>query len=49
MIEFLRIPAGKFGEADDLGVFCAMFCSEFANYTVGQNLIIDGGQHHSIF
>jgi 3-oxoacyl-[acyl-carrier protein] reductase len=49
MIEFLRIPAGKFGEADDLGAFCAMFCSEFANYTVAQNLIIDGGQHHSIF
>jgi 3-oxoacyl-[acyl-carrier protein] reductase len=49
MIEFLRIPAGKFGEADDLGAFCAMFCSEFATYTVGQSLIIDGGQHHSIF
>lgn len=48
-IDFLGISADKFGEADDLGAFCAMFCSEFANHTIGQNLIIDGGQHHSIF
>ena len=49
IIEKLRIPADRFGEADDLGAFCALFCSEFANYTVGQSLIIDGGVHHSIF
>lgn len=48
-IELLRIPTGRFGEADDLAAFCALFCSEFANYTVGQSLVIDGGVHHSIF
>ncbi|MBR1175303.1 SDR family oxidoreductase [Bradyrhizobium sp. KB893862 SZCCT0404] len=49
IIDRLRIPAGRFGEADDVGAFCAMFCSEFANYTIGQSLIIDGGVHHSLF
>lgn len=37
------IPADKFGDADDLGAICAMFCSAQANYIVGQNLVIDGG------
>jgi 3-oxoacyl-[acyl-carrier protein] reductase len=45
----LRIPAARYGETDDLGAFVAMFCSEFANYTVGQSLLIDGGVHHSLF
>jgi 3-oxoacyl-[acyl-carrier protein] reductase len=49
MIERLRIPAGRFGEADDLGAICAMFCSQYANYIVGQSLLIDGGVHHSLF
>lgn len=49
IIERLRIPAGRFGEADDLGAFCALFCSEFANYTVGQSLVIDGGVHNGLF
>ncbi|WP_407123285.1 SDR family oxidoreductase [Bradyrhizobium sp. STM 3561] len=49
IIDRLQIPAGRFGEADDVGAFCALFCSEFANYTIGQSLIIDGGVHNSIF
>ncbi|WP_076858429.1 SDR family oxidoreductase [Bradyrhizobium mercantei] len=49
IIDILRIPAGRFGEADDVGAFCALFCSEFANYTIGQSLIIDGGVHNSLF
>jgi 3-oxoacyl-[acyl-carrier protein] reductase len=44
-----RIPAGRFGNPDDLGAFCALFCSEFANFTVGQNLVIDGGLIHGMF
>ncbi len=44
-----RIPAGRFGDSDDLGAFCAIFCSEFANFTVGQSLVIDGGLVHGMF
>jgi 3-oxoacyl-[acyl-carrier protein] reductase len=37
-----NIPAGRFGDPDDLGAFVAMFCSRQANYVVGQSLVIDG-------
>ena len=43
------IPSERFGDADDVGAFVAMFCSEFANYIVGQNLVIDGGATRSTF
>lgn len=49
IIDLLRIPAARFGEAEDVGAFCALFCSEFANYTIGQSLVIDGGVHNSLF
>lgn len=48
-IKQFRIPARKFGNADDLGAFVAMFCSEFANYMVGQSLAIDGGVTNATF
>jgi 3-oxoacyl-[acyl-carrier protein] reductase len=44
-----HIPSGRFGDADDVGAFVAMFCSEFANYTTGQSLVIDGGATRSTF
>ena len=44
-----QIPSGRFGDADDVGAFVAMFCSEFANYTTGQSLVIDGGANRSTF
>ncbi|MEO6152708.1 MAG: SDR family oxidoreductase [Croceibacterium sp.] len=44
-----NIPSGRFGNADDVGAFVAMFCSEFANYTTGQSLVIDGGTNRSTF
>jgi 3-oxoacyl-[acyl-carrier protein] reductase len=44
-----NIPAGRFGDPDDLGAFCAMFCSELANFTTGQSLVIDGGLIHGMF
>ncbi|HEX7710244.1 MAG TPA: SDR family oxidoreductase [Sphingomonadaceae bacterium] len=44
-----RIAAGRFGDADDVGAFVAMFCSEFANYITGQSLVIDGGATTSTF
>ena len=43
------IPAGFMGDADDLAPMAAFLCSELARYIVGQNIVIDGGQHNSIF
>lgn len=44
-----RIPANKFGDPDDVGVFVALFCSENANFLTGQSLVIDGGVTNSTF
>ena len=44
-----RIPAKRFGDADDVGSFVAVLCSEFANYMTGQSVVIDGGATTSTF
>lgn len=43
------IPAGFMGDADDLAPMAAFLCSELARFIVGQNIVIDGGQHNAIF
>ena len=43
------IPAGFVGVADDLAPMAALLCSELARFIVGQNIVIDGGQHRAIF
>ncbi len=42
-------PAGRFGEADELGALCAFVCSTHAGYITGQNLLIDGGAYPGTF
>jgi 3-oxoacyl-[acyl-carrier protein] reductase len=44
-----RIPAGRFGDPDDFGAFCALLCSRQANFLIGQSLVIDGGLTNSLF
>jgi len=44
-----RIPADRFGNIDDFGAICALFCSRQANYIIGQNLVVDGGATNSTF
>ncbi|MGJ4953527.1 SDR family oxidoreductase [Bradyrhizobium sp. HKCCYLS20291] len=44
-----RIPAGRMGDPDDFGRFAAIFASEFANFVVGQNIVIDGGSGGGMF
>lgn len=44
-----RIPAEKFGNIDDFGTICALFCSQQASYIIGQNLVIDGGATTATF
>lgn len=43
------IPAGFIGESDDLAPMAAFLCSERSRFIVGQNIVIDGGQHASLF
>lgn len=44
-----RIPAEKFGNIDDFGTICALFCSAQATYMTGQSLVVDGGISYSTF
>jgi 3-oxoacyl-[acyl-carrier protein] reductase len=44
-----RVPAGKFGDPEDVGALAAMLCSRFASYIVGQGLVVDGGLINGLF
>jgi len=44
-----QIPTGDMGEAEDLAPMAALLCSPLSRFTVGQNIVIDGGQHRSLF
>lgn len=43
------IPAGRLGEADEIGEACAFLCGERAGYITGQNLTVDGGAYPGLF
>ena len=47
-MEHNRIPAGFMANADDMAPMAALLCSPLARFIVGQNIVIDGGQHLSI-
>ena len=47
--EHNRIPAGFVANADDLAPMAALLCSPLSRFIVGQNIVIDGGQHYSLF
>lgn len=48
-LDFFKIPTDSLGDPDDLGQMVALFCSQAARFTVGQNLVIDGGMGRSVF
>ena len=37
------IPAGRFGNPDELGAIAAFLCSEHAGFVTGQNIVVDDG------
>lgn len=39
------IPAGRLGNIDEFGAFCAFLCSTHASYITGQNMLTDGGAY----
>jgi len=43
------IPAGRFGQAGELGQLCAYLASAQAGYITGQNILIDGGAFPGAF
>lgn len=49
MARELGVPAARFGSPQDVGAFCALLCSQYASYVIGQNIVIDGGLVRSIF
>lgn len=48
-VERWKIPAAKFGDPDEFGAICALFCSQHASYIVGQNVVVDGGVTNTTF
>jgi len=48
-IDEWRIPADKFGDIEEFGAICALFCSRQASYIIGQNLVVDGGVTNATF
>lgn len=44
-----NIPTERFGDIDEFGAICALFCSQQASYIIGQNLVIDGGATTATF
>ncbi len=44
-----HIPAGFVAKPDDLAPMAALLCSPLARFIVGQNIVIDGGQHAALF
>lgn len=48
-LENNKIPAGFMADADDMAPMAALLCSPLSRFIVGQNIVIDGGQHHSLF
>jgi 3-oxoacyl-[acyl-carrier protein] reductase len=47
--EAYQIPAGRFGDPREVGALVAWLCSEFAGYTTGQSIIVDGATTRSTF
>ena len=43
------VPAKRFGNETEFGEACAFLCSAQAGYITGQNLLMDGGRHRSVW
>jgi 3-oxoacyl-[acyl-carrier protein] reductase len=36
-------PAGRVGDPEEFGLFCAFLCGAKAGFITGQNIVLDGG------
>jgi 3-oxoacyl-[acyl-carrier protein] reductase len=48
-VDAYQIPAGRFGDPQDVGAMAAWLSSEFASYVTGQSIVMDGGTTRSTF
>jgi 3-oxoacyl-[acyl-carrier protein] reductase len=48
-IAYVGIPALRLGDTRDVGALCALLCSQYASFIIGQSIVIDGGQLFSTF
>lgn len=48
-MEHNKIPAGFLANPDDLAPMAALLCSPLSRFIVGQNIVVDGGQHLSVY
>lgn len=44
-----KVPARRFGTAQEFGQTCAFLCSRHAGYITGQNILMDGGLYPAAF
>lgn len=47
--EMKKIPAQRFGTADEFGALCAFLCSVHGGYVTGRNFMVDGGLNSNAF
>jgi 3-oxoacyl-[acyl-carrier protein] reductase len=45
----VSIPAGRYGTTEEFGAICALMCSQFSGFMIGQNVLLDGGAFNSTF
>lgn len=45
----MEVPSAKLGDPEDVGAFCALLCSRYASYVVGQSIVMDGGLLRTVF
>ena len=43
------IPVGRYGTIEEFGAICAVLCSKYAGFIIGQNILGDGGNVNSTF
>ncbi|MBT3136390.1 SDR family oxidoreductase [Alteromonas sp. ALT199] len=48
-LDLFDIPTHSLGNPKDLAQFVTLLCSDAAKFTVGQNLVLDGGMARSLF
>ncbi len=48
-IQQAQIPAGRYGNPQEVGAICAFLCSQHAAYMTGQNVLADGGSYAGTF
>jgi 3-oxoacyl-[acyl-carrier protein] reductase len=44
-----EVPADRWGNPDEFGALCAVFCSDVVSYVIGENLSVDGGLLQAMF